>query len=57
MASKRLTSLYAVLKGIPVIRENYASEKIEIAFNLLDDRNVLPADEFSFAAANSFLDP
>ena len=39
---QRLTSLYAVLKGIPVIRENYASEKIEIAFNPLDDRFEVP---------------
>jgi len=54
---QRLTSLYAVLKGIPVIRENYASEKIEIAFNLLDDRNVLPADESAFASFSGFLDP
>lgn len=30
---QRLTSLYAVIKGIPVIRENYVAEKIEIAFN------------------------
>lgn len=33
---QRLTSLYAVLKGIPVIRENYESEQIEIAFRPLD---------------------
>lgn len=33
---QRLTSLYAVLKGIPVVRENYQTEKIEIAFNPLD---------------------
>jgi hypothetical protein len=32
---QRLTSLYAVIKGIPVIRENYGSERIEIAFNPL----------------------
>lgn len=32
---QRLTSLYAVVKGIPVVRENYASEHIEIAFNPL----------------------
>ncbi|MBA3510459.1 DUF262 domain-containing protein [Sphingomonas sp.] len=30
---QRLTSLYAVLKGVPVIDENYARSKIEIAFN------------------------
>lgn len=34
---QRLTSLFAVVKGIPVIRENYSSEKIEIAFNPLDE--------------------
>lgn len=33
---QRLTSLYAVLKGIAVVRENYDSEKIEIAFNPLE---------------------
>ena len=30
---QRLTSLYAVLKGVPVVRENYETEHIEIAFN------------------------
>ncbi len=30
---QRLTSLYAVLKNIPVIREGYDAEKIKIAFN------------------------
>ena len=30
---QRLTSLYAVLKTIPVVRENYGSELIHIAFN------------------------
>ena len=39
---QRLTSLYAVIKGIPVIRANYASEKIKIAFNPLNDRFVVP---------------
>jgi hypothetical protein len=29
---QRLTSLYAVLKGIPVVRENYRKEQIYIAF-------------------------
>ncbi len=29
---QRLTSLYAVIKGIPVLRENYKTESIEIAF-------------------------
>jgi len=32
---QRLTSLYAVVKGIPVVREGYRQEKIEIAFNPL----------------------
>jgi len=35
---QRLTSLYAVMKDIPVIRDNYNSEKIEIAFRPLDSR-------------------
>ncbi|MBN1573209.1 MAG: DUF262 domain-containing protein [Deltaproteobacteria bacterium] len=30
---QRLTSLYAVLKNIPVVRENYSTEFIHIAFN------------------------
>lgn len=33
---QRLTSLFAVLKGIPVVRENYETEKIEIAFRPTD---------------------
>jgi uncharacterized protein with ParB-like and HNH nuclease domain len=32
---QRLTSLYAVIKSIPVVRENYATESIQIAFNPL----------------------
>jgi len=32
---QRLTSLYAVVKGRPVVRENYEPESIEIAFNPL----------------------
>lgn len=35
---QRLTSLFAVVKGIPVIRENYAAEQIEIAFNPLEGK-------------------
>lgn len=35
---QRLTSLYAVVKGVPVVRENYGSEKIYIAFNPLEER-------------------
>src|ERR1700736_4643845 len=33
---QRLTSLYAVLKGIPVVRETYETEQIEIAFRPTD---------------------
>jgi len=32
---QRLTSLYAIVKDIPVVRENYDSESIRIAFNPL----------------------
>jgi len=32
---QRLTSLYAVVKGVPVVRENYQTESISIAFNPL----------------------
>ena len=35
---QRLTSLFAVMKGIPVIRENYDSEVIEIAFKPLEGK-------------------
>lgn len=35
---QRLTSLYAVIKGIPVIRENYNAELIQIAFNPLQEK-------------------
>jgi hypothetical protein len=35
---QRLTSLFAVLKGISVVRENYESEKIEIAFKPLEGK-------------------
>ena len=35
---QRLTSLFAVIKGISVIRENYDSEKIEIAFKPLEGK-------------------
>jgi len=35
---QRLTSLYAVIKGVPVVRENYEQESIEIAFNPLFER-------------------
>lgn len=35
---QRLTSLYAVIKNIPVLRENFESERIHIAFNPLEER-------------------
>lgn len=35
---QRLTSLYAVIKGIEVLRQNYTSELIEIAFNPLTEK-------------------
>ena len=34
---QRLTSLYAVIKGIPVVRSNYKSEKIRISFNPIEE--------------------
>lgn len=41
---QRLTSLFAVVKGIPVIRDNYEPETVEIAFNPL-------AEQFAVADA------
>lgn len=35
---QRLTAIYAVVKGIPVVRENYQSEDIAIAFNPLEEK-------------------
>ncbi len=35
---QRLTSLYAVVRGIPIIRKNYDAERICIAFNPLEER-------------------
>lgn len=35
---QRLTSLYAVVKNIPVLRENFENEQIHIAFNPLEER-------------------
>ncbi len=35
---QRLTSLYAVIKNTPVLRENFESERIQIAFNPLEER-------------------
>lgn len=41
---QRLTSLYAVIRGVPVVREDYQSEMIEIAFNpLLEKFEVVDA--------------
>lgn len=34
---QRLTSLYAVVKNVPVLRENFESERIQIAFNPLEE--------------------
>jgi hypothetical protein len=34
---QRLTSLFAVIKGAPVVRENYQHERIEIAFRPTDE--------------------
>ena len=35
---QRLTSLYAVIKGVPVVRSNYKSERIRIAFNPVEGK-------------------
>ena len=35
---QRLTSLYAVVKAVSVVRQNYESERISIAFNPLEER-------------------
>ncbi len=35
---QRLTSLYAVIKNIPVLRDNFESEHIKIAFNPLEEK-------------------
>lgn len=35
---QRLTSLYSVIKGIEVIREDFSREKIKIAFNPLEEK-------------------
>jgi hypothetical protein len=35
---QRLTSLYAVIKNVAVLRENFESEHIQIAFNPLEER-------------------
>jgi hypothetical protein len=47
---QRLTSLYAVIKGIPVVRDNYSTERIAVAFNPL-------LQEFAVADAAIRRDP
>lgn len=39
---QRLTSLFAVIRGVPVLRENFRTEKIEIAFNPLEGKFEVP---------------
>ncbi|MGB2710042.1 MAG: DUF262 domain-containing protein [Conexibacter sp.] len=39
---QRLTSLYAVLKGVPVVDDDYAERRIEIAFRPRDRRFAVP---------------
>ena len=39
---QRLTSLYAVLRGQPVVREDFTVQKIEIAFNPLERKFEVP---------------
>jgi hypothetical protein len=43
---QRLTSLYAVLKGLEVWREDYSREKISVAFNPLTERFEVPTPAF-----------
>lgn len=35
---QRLTSLYSVMAGIPVVRANYEEERIRIAFNPMEEK-------------------
>lgn len=42
---QRLTSLYAVVEGAPVVREDYRQEQIVIAFNPLTERFAVPNAE------------
>ena len=39
---QRLTSLYAILKGLPIWREDYTKERIRIAFNPMTQRFDVP---------------
>lgn len=47
---QRLTSLYAVLRGLAVWREDYSREKIAIAFNPLTERFEVPTPAFKKSA-------
>ena len=47
---QRLTSLYSVLKGLEVWREDYSREKIAIAFNPLTERFEVPTPAFKKSA-------
>lgn len=40
---QRLTTLYAVIKNIPVVREDYDRESIQIAFNPILEKLEVPA--------------
>lgn len=39
---QRLTSLYAVVKGVAVLREDYSEERVVISFNPLTERFAVP---------------
>lgn len=39
---QRLTSLYAVVEGVEVLREDYSQERIVVAFNPLTERFAIP---------------
>lgn len=39
---QRLTSLYAVIKGEPIVRDNYTKDTIQIAFNPLESKFEIP---------------
>jgi hypothetical protein len=43
---QRLTSLYSVLRGVPVVDEDYREERIEIAFNPLDETFAVTAPAY-----------
>lgn len=39
---QRLTSLYAVVKGVEILRDDYSQERVTIAFNPLTERFAVP---------------